>query len=243
MGSSYVPLPREETYRLIRMAQEGDTEAKEAIVRQNTGLVKNIAVKFVRRGYELEDLMQVGFIGLIKAAERFDLSFEVMFSTYAVPVILGEIRRYIRDDGRIKVSRALRSGVQEMMRVQEAYFRENGEYPRISELAQLLGKSREEVLELMGAGDALFGTESLDDPLRPDTAAAPHREEEERRMDLLLLKKEILELEERERQVIILRYFRDMTQSQIAGRLGISQVQVSRIEKKVISRLREKIAE
>lgn len=242
MGSSYVPLPREDVCRLIQMAQDGDPEAQETLVRQNTGLVKNIAVKFTCRGQDLDDLMQVGFIGLMKAAKRFDPSFEVMFSTYAVPVILGEIRRYIRENGRIKVSRALRSGAQEMMRVQEAYFRENGKYPRLSELGQLLGKNREEVLELMGARDALFGTESLDDPVRPDTAA-PYREEEERRMDLLLLKKEILELEERERQIMILRYFRDMTQSQIAGQLGISQVQVSRIEKKVIERLREKIAE
>lgn len=247
MTSKYVPVPKEDTYKLIELAKNGDKEAKEEIVLQNTGLVKSIALRFVQRGYELEDLLQIGYIGLLKAVERFDSSYDVMFSTYAVPMILGEIKRYVRDDGRIKMSRTLKQDIRRMSQLQEEYMGRTGEYPKLSKLAELMDVSTPELLEIMAARDALSGMESLDNP----EAAASYtggraddvNENEEKKVNLILLKGEIMRLAERERQIIVLRYFMDMTQTQIAARLGISQVQVSRIEKKVLTALREKIAE
>lgn len=242
MGYKYVPLSKEDTYRLIERAKNGEEEAKEEIIKNNTGLVKNIAVKFTARGYELDDLMQIGFIGLLKAVERFDTGFDVMFSTYAVPMIMGEIKRYIRDDGRIKVSRQLKTDIRNMTAMQEEYYNKTGEYPRLSVLAEMMKITKEQLLDIMSARDALSGMESFDDPERIETESdsgaaggAP--------FDMIFLKSMIGSLPEKERQVIVLRYFKDMTQSQIAGRLGISQVQVSRIEKRVLCKLREKIAE
>ena len=253
MGYNYVPLSKEDTYKLIERAKNGDEEAKEAIIKNNTGLVKNIAVKFTQRGYELDDLMQIGFIGLLKAAERFDTGFDVMFSTYAVPMIMGEIKRYIRDDGRIKVSRQLKTDIRNMTRLQDEYLSKNGEYPRLSVLAEMMKVTKEELLEIMAAKDALSGIESLDNPERTETAkdggslmnldfteGGGHPGEP---FDMIFLKSIIGSRPEKERQIIVIRYFKDMTQAQIAGRLGISQVQVSRIEKRVLCKLREKIAE
>jgi len=256
MGYKYVPLSKEDTYRLIERAKNGEEEAKEEIIKNNTGLVKNIAVKFTVRGYELDDLMQIGFIGLLKAVDRFDTSFDVMFSTYAVPMIMGEIKRYIRDDGRIKVSRQLKTDIRNMTRLQDEYYNKNGEYPRLSVLAEMMKVTRDELLEIMSAKDALSGMESLDNPERTETAADSGNVRSvsglgtsgtggaaDAPFDIIFLKSIIGALSEKERQVIVLRYFKDMTQSQIAGRLGISQVQVSRIEKRVLCKLREKIAE
>ncbi len=242
-----MPLSKEDTYKLIEQAKNGDEEAKETIVKQNTGLVKNIALKFTGYGYELDDLMQIGFIGLLKSVERFDMSFNVMFSTYAVPMILGEIKRYIRDDGKIKVSRQLKTDIRNMTKLQEEYYHQKGEYPRLSVLAELMHVSKETLLEIMSAKDALGSMESLDNPERltlfSEFSGTAVSSEEEKHLNLLFLKSAIGGLDEKERQVIVLRYFKDMTQAQIAGRLGISQVQVSRIEKRVLSKLRKKIAE
>lgn len=245
MVSKYVPLPKEDTYRLIERAKDGDQEAKEEIIKQNTGLVKNIALKFTVRGYELDDLLQIGFIGLLKAIERFDTGFDVMFSTYAVPMILGEIKRYIRDDGRIKVSRQLKQDIKNMTVIQEEYMRKNGTYPKISVLAELMNISREELMDIMSAKDSLSSIESFDNPDRPEILSeyihGSVQSGEERQVNIIFLKSEIRDLPERERQVIVLRYLKDMTQTQIAEKLGISQVQVSRIEKRVLTRLKEKM--
>lgn len=247
MACKYVPLSKEDTYELIIKAKDGDEDAKETIVKQNVGLVKNIALKFVNRGYELDDLMQIGFIGLIKAVNRFDTGFDVMFSTYAVPMIMGEIKRYIRDDGKIKVSRQLKSDIKNMMLLQEEFYNKHGDYPKISELADMMKIDKEELLEIMSAKDALSGMDSLDNPESPalfsEKSIFKSEESEEKRINMIFLKGAIGELKERERQVIVLRYFNDMTQSQIAEKLGISQVQVSRIEKRVLLELRGKIAE
>ena len=130
MASKYVPVKKEDTYALIQRAQQGDRQACEQIVSQNTGLVKNLALKFAGSGYELEDLLQIGFMGLLKAIERFDMSFDVMFSTYAVPMILGEIKRYIRDDGKLKVSRQMKMDIRNLKRIKEEYYYKNGTWPK-----------------------------------------------------------------------------------------------------------------
>lgn len=242
MASDCGPAMKEDTYRLIKEAQSGNEAAREQLIEQNTGLVKNIALKFAGTGYEFEDLLQIGFIGLLKAVDRFNTEYDVMFSTYAVPMILGEIKRHLRDDGRVKVSRQIKQEVRNMRKAYEEFRHIHGRSPKLSELAEQMEISVEELLRLMEASDAMSIPESLDDPERTETMAeSEYREQEERRIDMIYLKSAIGKLAERERQVIILRYFKDMTQQQIADRLGISQVQVSRIEKKVLSDLRKQM--
>jgi RNA polymerase sporulation-specific sigma factor len=242
MASNYQPAMKEDTYRLIKEAQSGNEAAREQLIEQNTGLVKNIALKFTGTGYEFEDLLQIGFIGLLKAVDRFNTEYDVMFSTYAVPMILGEIKRYLRDDGRVKVSRQIKQEVRNMKKACDEFSHIHGRSPKLSELAEQMEISVEELLRLMEASDAMNIPESLNDPERTETMVdSEYRESEERRIDMIYLKSAIGKLAERERQVIILRYFRDMTQQQIADRLGISQVQVSRIEKKVLLNLRKQM--
>ncbi len=242
MAYRYEPIAKEDTYELIRRAQSGDQEARELIVSQNTGLVKNLAMKYSSGYYETDDLMQVGFLGLVKAIDRFDTGFDVMFSTYAVPMILGEIKRYIRDDGKIKVSRQLKTDMKNLKKVQQEYYNKYGTSPKLSWLAEQLGVSVERVMEILEAAESLSNVESLDNELIPEGMhGGEYVDEEEQNVDMIDLKSAIGELAERERQIIVLRYFKDMTQQQIAARLGISQVQVSRIEKKVLMRMRERM--
>jgi len=242
MSSSYVTQSKEDTYDLINRAKGGDEWAREQLVRLNTGLVKNIALKFTGSGYELDDLLQIGYIGLIKAVERFNADYGVMFSTYAVPMILGEIRRYLRDDGRIKVGRQVKQDIKTMKYTQEEFYNEHGRYPKISELAGLMKMNNEQVLNIIEASDALNSLESLDDPDRSEPRGKDdYIENEQKVIDMIHLKSVIGKLSEKERQIIVLRYFKDMTQQQIAGLIGISQVQVSRIEKKVLAALREEM--
>lgn len=240
MASKYVPVAKEDTYRLIEAAQKGDRQAKELVVDQNIGLVKNLAMKYASNYYEPEDLMQVGFIGLVKAIDRFDTGFDVMFSTYAVPMILGEIKRFLRDDGKIKISRQLKTEMKNLKNLQQEYYNKYGVSPKISWLAEQMDVSRERIMEILEAIDSLANVESLDNTLIPEGMHGGHYvDEEQQNVDMLDLKAAIRELDSRERQIIVLRYFRDMTQQQIAESLGISQVQVSRIEKKVLKRMRE----
>jgi len=242
LTGKYVPIAKEDTYRLIDEAQNGDQQAKETIVNQNIGLVKNLAMKYAVGSYEIEDLMQVGFVGLIKAIERFDTSFDVMFSTYAVPMILGEIKRYIRDDGKIKISRQLKIEMKNLKNIQQEYYNKHGKSPKISYLAEQLEVTTEHVMEILEAIDSLANVESLDNQLLPEGShGGEYVDEEQQNVDIIDLKTAIKELENREKQIIILRYFKDMTQQQVAKILGISQVQVSRIEKKVLQRMKEKI--
>lgn len=244
MTAKYVPVKKEDTYALIERAQKGDQSACEKIVDQNTGLVKKIALKFTGPGYELDDLLQIGFIGLLKAIKRFDTKFDVMFSTYAVPMILGEIKRYIRDDGKIKVSRQLKTDIKNLKRIKEEYYNKNGTWPKLSYLSREMQMPVEKILDILDAAEALASVESLDNSQLPEgyqEKRAEHISEEERNVNLMDLKMMIGTLSERERQIIVLRYFKDMTQQQIAGKIGISQVQVSRIEKKVLQTMREKL--
>ena len=238
----YVPVAKEDTYKLIDAAQNGDRRARDLIVDQNIGLVKNLAMRYASGYYEPEDLMQVGFVGLVKAIDRFDTGYNVMFSTYAVPMIMGEIKRYIRDDGKIKIGRQMKTEMKNLKKLQQEYYHKHGVSPRVSWLADKMGISREHVLEILEAIESLSSIESLDNEAIPEGRhGGEYVDEEAQNVDLIDLKTAIRDLEERERQIIVLRYFKDMTQQQIAGILGISQVQVSRIEKKVLERMREKM--
>jgi len=240
VAAKYTPAAKEDTYKLIEAAQQGDREARELAVSQNIGLVKNLAMKYASNYYEPEDLIQVGFIGLVKAIDRFDTRFDVMFSTYAVPMILGEIKRFIRDDGKIKISRQLKADMKNLKNLQQEYYNKHGKSPKVSWLASNMSVSPERIMEILEAADTLSNVESLDNELIPEGMhGGNYVDEEQHNVDMLDLKDAIKELADRERQVIVLRYFKDMTQQQIAKVLGISQVQVSRIEKKVLTRMRE----
>lgn len=243
MGDKYIPRAKEDIYALIEEAQKGNEQAKEQIILDNTGLVRKAAFKFASMGYEAEDLVQIGFIGLIKAVERFNTEFDVMFSTYAVPMIMGEIRKYIRDDGRIKVSRQIKQDIRRMKLEEEEFYRSEGRSPKITELAERMGTSCEYILQMQEAEDALVNIESLDNENRPEDICESYAHEEEKNIDIIQLKGIIGSLPLRERQVIVLRYFRDMTQNQTAKVIGVSQVQVSRIEKRVLARMREEFEE
>ena len=232
----------ENTYDLISKAQRGDKAAKEQLIVENTGLVNMAARKFISAGIEFEDLMQIGFIGLIKAVDRFDQSFGVMFSTYAVPMIIGEIRRFLRDEGKVKISRQLKQNVKEMKDAEEQFLQLCGRSPRVSELAEMMEKSPEDVVKFMEARNVMSGIASIDDEgFLPGPGVFVSDDSEAKNAELIDLKDGIGSLGEQERKVIVLRYFNDMTQQQTGDMLGISQVQVSRIEKRVLSALRNNL--
>ncbi len=231
---------------LIGKAKNGDLTARNIIVEENIGLVRSVLKRFSGRGHETEDLFQIGCIGLIKAIEKFDPAFEVKFSTYAVPMIIGEIKRFIRDDGIIKVSRSLKELALRAISVQEIMRREENREPTVKELAAKLEVSAEDLAAALEAG------------LRPESLYAEPKEEgkegkalierlesarncEKEIVDRILIGELLADFDDREKKIIIYRYFKQKTQAQIATQLGISQVQVSRIEKKVLALMREKV--
>ena len=227
----------------IRAAQTGDQVAMEELLRENTPLVWSVAKRFYGRGCESEDLFQLGAIGLLKAVRDFDLTQNVAFSTYAVPKIAGEIRRFLRDDGPVKVSRTLRERAAMLRQLQTRLESDTGQSPRLSDLCRESGLQPEEVLEALNAPR---DTDSLD-------AALPGQERtlgeilpaagDGRVVEGLALQEAISRLEPQLRQVILLRYMRDLTQQKIAVILGITQVQVSRLEKKARLQLQNALRE
>lgn len=234
------------TIVLIQKSHEGDKEARTRLVEENTGLVWCVVKRFYNRGVEMEDLFQIGTIGLLKAIDKFDLNYDVKFSTYAVPMIAGEIKRFLRDDGMIKVSRSLKELSYKAYLCREKLQERFGREPSVTELAGELGVEPE---ELMAALDASSEVESLHKPIYQSDGQEvslmdriPWRAEpEEEVLDHLLLKELLGGLEKEERQLIYLRYFADRTQAQAGKELGISQVQVSRLEKKILKSMREQI--
>lgn len=234
------------TIVLIQKSHEGDKEARARLVEENTGLVWCVVKRFYNRGVETEDLFQIGTIGLLKAIDKFDLNYDVKFSTYAVPMIAGEIKRFLRDDGMIKVSRSLKELSYKAYLCREKLQERFGREPSVTELAGELGVEPE---ELMAALDASSEVESLHKPIYQSDGQEvslmdrlPWRAEpEEEVLDHLLLKELLGGLEKEERQLIYLRYFADRTQAQAGKELGISQVQVSRLEKKILKSMREQI--
>ncbi len=234
----------DDTIKLIRMAHDGDKEARESLVMNNVGLVWSIVRHFTGRGYDLEDLFQIGSIGLLKAIDKFNLEFDVKFSTYAVPMITGEIKRFLRDDGMIKVSRSVKELGMRVRNAREQMSFELGREPNLEELAAAVGASREEVAASM---EAAAEVESIykavgngeDNNLCLLDKIQDEDEAEERLMNQMVLKELLLKLSEKDREIIIRRYYDNQTQSQIAADLNISQVQVSRLEKKILRQMRE----
>ncbi len=237
----------DEVLALIGRAHQGDKEARDTLVEKNTGLVHSIVKRFLNRGVEMEDLFQIGTIGLLKAIDKFDCSFDVKFSTYAVPMITGEIKRYLRDEGMIKVSRSLKEINAKAYRVHEALFAESGREPGLEEIAEKIAVTREELVMAMEAGAQI---ESLQERMiyqgdgsgivLEDKIEEPENGQESL-LNKMLLEQLLGSLEAKERELIYLRFFQEKTQMQIAGELGISQVQVSRMEKKILKVLRERI--
>ncbi len=234
----------EETTKLIRQAHDGDQEARNQLVMDNVGLVWSIARRFAGRGHELEDLYQIGCIGLIKAIDKFNLDFDVRFSTYAVPMITGEIKRFLRDDSMIKVSRSLKELGMKVSSMREQMIWELGREPGLEELAIRIGVSREEVAASMEAAtevESIYKTvgSGEDQNLRLLDKLTDEREQQEELLNRMVLEELLKKLTDKDREIIMRRYFENETQSQIAADLNISQVQVSRLEKKILRQMRE----
>lgn len=234
------------TIALIQKSHEGDEDAKAQLVEENVGLVWCIVKRFYNRGAEAEDLFQIGSIGLLKAIDKFDVSYDVKFSTYAVPMISGEIKRFLRDDGLIKVSRSLKEIAYKAYLVQEELRKKRGREPTLQELADYMGVEKEELVMAMEANaevESLHKTIyqkdgheiQLMDKLKEQEAR------EDKVLDRMLLKELLEQLGKEERQLIFLRYFANKTQTEVGEIMGISQVQVSRMEKKILKKLREQI--
>ena len=236
-----------DTIGLIRLSQEGDKQAREQLITENTGLVWSMVRRFLGRGCEAEDLFQIGTIGLIKAIDKFDVTFDVKFSTYAVPMISGEIKRFLRDDGMIKVSRTLNENNMKLRASGEKLLTKLGRDATLEEIAEDTGMSMEDIVLAM---EACTEVESLSKPVnRADGTEStlaeriPGEEDATERIVNHLVMKQLLEaLEAEERHLIELRYFENKTQTEIAGILGVSQVQVSRMEKKILQRMRVLLA-
>ena len=237
---------KEESYRLIELAQNGDKDALEAFVIKNSGLVHSAVRKFSGRGTDSEDLFQIGAMGLIKSINKFDKSFGVEFSTYAVPMIIGEIRRFLRDDGMIKVSRHLKETAARARGLSEKIMAEKGKELTVGELAQMLDCTSSEItlaLEATKVPESIYRTVNEEDPssvLLIDRLSSGENTEE-KLINKIALKNAIKNLPSRERQILALRFYKEKTQSEVARIMGLSQVQISRIEKKVLCGLREKI--
>ncbi|MBR5230152.1 MAG: sigma-70 family RNA polymerase sigma factor [Firmicutes bacterium] len=216
------------------MGKAGDNPLEEAICR-HTGLVRSVALRLSRAyGEELEDVMQIGFIGLIKAVQRFEPERGLQFSTYAVPVIAGEIRAQLRDQGPVKMSRNLKADAAAVKRAETDYMMSAGRSPKLSELAEITGMTLERVSEALTAADALKNLEEYEN-------ANIWTDNEQQHIAGIDLRSSIRDLPDRERNIIVLRYYRDLTQQQVAKIMGISQVQVCRIEKNILKELAEKV--
>lgn len=234
---------------LIEKARAGEKEAREVLIEQNLGLVHHIVKRFLGRGYEAEDLFQIGVIGLIKAIDKFDTEYQVKFSTYAVPLITGEIKRFIRDDGMIKVSRTLKENGMKAMHARESLAGKLGRDPTVEEVASEAALSVEEVMLALEANvqvDSIYksvyqndGNEIFMVDQLADKSGSAHEEV----LNHLLVNQLLDGLGGEEQKLIILRYYQDKTQTEVAKMLGISQVQVSRMEKRILLGMRQKMLE
>lgn len=227
---------------LLERLRQGDSDAAEEIIEQNMGLVYSVVNKMKNTRYETEDLIQIGSIGLIKAVKKFDFSYNVRFSTYAVPMIIGEIKRFLRDDGAIKISRGIKELAIRGKKTEERLSRELNRAPTVREVASSLGVDESSLLE---AYEAMVSPASFQAGISGDTANGMRLDEmvagedtEEKIIDSVFIKEALGKLSERESRIIIERYYHGKTQSEIAAEIGVSQVQVSRLEKKALIRMR-----
>ncbi len=233
------------TIEYIRRAKAGDSTAKEQLLEHNVSLVKCIVKRYLGKGVDYDDLFQLASMGFLKAIAGFDESYGVKFSTYAVPMIAGEIKRFMRDDGSVKVSRAMKQTAKEINGFIENYVSEHGKQPALSVIAETFRLEESEAVFVMGSSrmplSLQSGSENKDGKERELIETLPSVDNQEEMLDSLLLRLAIEELSERDKKIIVLRYFRDMTQSEVAEKIGVSQVQVSRIENRIIKEFRQKL--
>lgn len=239
-------LSYEDNSELLPLAKAGDAEAMNRLIEANLPLVTSISKKFINRGYDYEDIYQIGCMGLVKAINNFDDKYNVKFSTYAVPMIIGEIKRFLRDDGIIKVSRNVKSLAKKLHFDKEALTKKLNRDPSIDELAEFSGIDKEEILfalESSASMQYLYEVIHQDDgaPVLLIDKLSENAAEDKNLTEKIALKEALNNLDVKSRQIIVLRYFKDKTQIQVAKMLGISQVQVSRIEKKVLLEMRKQL--
>jgi RNA polymerase sigma factor, sigma-70 family len=232
-----------ENNELIAKARDGDEQALAELISLNMGLVKSIALRFRDRGVEYEDLVQIGTVGMIKAARSFDFSFNTAFSTYAVPLIIGELRRFLRDDGIIKVSRNIKKQGINIIKKREIFIREHGREPRITELAELCEMKQEDVVYALESVNPIHSLNdqvgSDDDGLTLENIIADKDNAIESLTDKIALSEAVKKLPELQRQILLLRYGRELSQQQTGDILGLTQVKISREEKKILEKLRD----
>ncbi|UOQ85926.1 RNA polymerase sporulation sigma factor SigF [Gracilibacillus salinarum] len=241
--SNASPLDDKEVKKYIQLSQQGDEEARSLLVEKNIRLVWSVVQRFLNRGYDQDDLFQIGCIGLLKSIDKFDLEYDVKFSTYAVPMIIGEIQRFIRDDGTVKVSRSLKEIGNKIRRVTDDLTKELSRAPTIQEIADKLELSPEDIIH---AQEATKKPQSIHETVYendgdPITLLDQIADVNDNWFDKLTMEQVIKDLDKRERLIVYLRYYKDKTQTEVANRLGISQVQVSRIEKKILEKIKEEI--
>ena len=238
-------LGEEETLILLRRAKAGDGEAKETLLCHNTSLLKSILKRYLHKGVEYDDLYSLACMGFLKAIAGFDESFQVRFSTYAVPMIAGEIKRFLRDDGSVKVSRALKKTAREMNRYIEQYASEHGMQPSVKELAAAFSMDEGEVVFTLGSSRmpvSIYERSDYKDEKSVSLAEKlPAKDNQDDMIEKVMLRQAIEKLPEREKKIVILRFFRDMTQSEVAKAIGVSQVQISRIESRIIRDFRAEL--
>ena len=235
-----------ETLNLIQLAQSGDNDAKEKLIKVNSPLIKSLIKRYLNKGIDYEDLYQLGSLGFVKAINNFSQNYNTKFSTYCVPMVIGEIKRFMRDDGSIKVSRAIKSQNIKINKFIDEYEKNNNNKPSLEEIAKHFD---------MDIADVIF---TMDSAKMPVSIYTPIEDDDKKNMFLLdkyaedqsndmvdniVLKDVLKKLSERDKQIIILRFFRDKTQSEIAKTLGVSQVQVSRLENKILGELRDALKE
>lgn len=237
-------LSADETINLVHLAQKGDEAAKTILVNENSPLIKSVIKIYRNKGVEYDDLYQLGSLGFVKAINNFDESFGVKFSTYAVPMIAGEVKRFLRDDGSIKVSRALKTLNIQIEKYVQSYRQTNENEPTIAELAKHFLVDEEEIVYAMDSRKALLSLDDKQDETNPNSRSIMESIEDvdhaENFIDNIVLKDLIKELPDKDKKLLALRYFEDKTQSEIANILNVSQVQVSRLENKIISKLKSK---
>ncbi|MBU3180026.1 RNA polymerase sporulation sigma factor SigF [Clostridium psychrophilum] len=236
----------EDNMKLIQMARNGEPGALDVLVEMNLPLVSSISKKFLNRGYEYDDIFQIGCIGLVKAINNFDTKYNVKFSTYAVPMIMGEIKRFLRDDGIIKVSRSVKNTARQLHYDKDTLTKQLGRDPTIDELSAFCNIEKEDIVYALESASNmlyLFDTIHQDDgaPVLLIDKLSEKYDEDNQVLDKISLKEALRKLDAKSRQIIMLRYFKDNTQIQVAKMMGISQVQVSRIEKKVLKIMKEKL--
>ena len=234
----------------IKEAQNGNKDAMAKLVEENQGLIWSIVKRFSGRGYENDDLYQIGTIGFIKSIRNFDVNFEVRLSTYAVPYILGEIKRFLRDDGPIKISRSLKDLYRKIMELQKEWIHTKGREPTLREISKILKVSKEEITMAL---DSSLPVNSIEENVYADSknenslnildTLSSNKDEANLITNKIAINKMIENLEPRDKEVILLRYYKDKTQTDVAKILGISQVQVSRIEKKILGKMRKELEE